>query len=99
MMLALKMGRTLEELGRSMSSNEFSLWMELYRENMWGEQFAYERAGIVASTIANCAGMTRAKGAEPAAPADFMPYKPKAAREEDAEPDPMAFVQQAQQRR
>lgn len=92
MMLALKMGRTLEELGRSMSSSEFSLWVELYRENMWGEQFAYERAGIIASTVANYAGMTRAKGSEPSAPADFMPYKLKDRAQAEEEPDPIAFA-------
>lgn len=88
MMLALKLGRTLEELGRCMSSQEFALWLELYQQDQWGEQRDYERAGIVASTVANYAGMTRAKG-EPARPADFMPYARKS--EEDVEADPVAY--------
>lgn len=94
MMLALKLGRTLEELGATMSAQEFGLWIALWEENHFGELFADQRAGIIASTIANYAGMTRAKGAEPAAPADFMLYKPKEAqRKEEEEPDPMQFLE------
>ena len=92
MMLALKLGRTLEELGAQMTSREFSLWKELYKRNQWGELFAYERAGIVASTVANYAGMTRSKGAEPAKPSDFMPYVPEGHKDEaEVEPDPVDF--------
>lgn len=91
MMLALKLGRTLEELGRTMTSHEFSLWVELYLENQWGEMFAYERAGIIASTVANYAGMMRPKSAEPARPSDFMPMKPKGAEQEEVEPDPVEY--------
>lgn len=92
-MLALKLGRTLEELGETMSAHEFAMWTALYQENQLGELFAYERAGIIASTIANYAGMQRAPSAGPARPSDFMPYKPKGweEREEEVlEPDPVA---------
>lgn len=92
MMLALKMGRTLEELGRTMSSQEFALWLELYEEDLWGEMADYHRAGIVAATVANYAGMMRDKGTGPASPQDFMPYKPKGSDEPETEPDPIEYV-------
>jgi hypothetical protein len=91
MMLALKLGRTLAELSASMSSSEFSLWIALYREDHWGELRADERAGVIASTVANYAGMTRAQGAEPAKPRDFMLHLPPKTDEEEIEPDPVAF--------
>ena len=90
MTLALKLGRTLEELGSSMSSEEFSLWLEMYQVDLWGELRAYERAGVVASTVANYAGMMRSKSAEPAKPSDFMPLMGNAP-EEETEPDPVAY--------
>ena len=90
MSLALAMGRTLQELGESMTADEFGLWLALYRVDPWGEQRADLRAGIVASTVANYAGMQRSKSAGAAKPTDFMPYMGK---QDDAdveiEPDPM----------
>lgn len=91
MMLALKLGRTLEELGRTMSSQEFSLWLAMYQDDLWGELRDYERAGVIASTVANYAGMTRAKGADPARPSDFMPLMSKQDVEPESEPDPVAY--------
>jgi hypothetical protein len=94
MMLALKLGRTLEELGRSMSSYEFSLWCALYDLDQWGELRADERAGIIASTIANWAGMMRSKESEVLRPRDFMPHLPRSPEveaEPAVEPDPVAF--------
>ena len=88
MMLALRMGRTLEELRRSMSSSEFSLWLEMYQDDQWGEDRDDLRAGIIASTIANFAGKMR-KDAQPLQPSDFMPNLSK--EKEEAEPDPVAF--------
>lgn len=90
MMLALKMGRTLGELGAVMSSAEFSLWLALWDEDQWGELRADERAGIVAATVANYAGMQRRADAGPAMPADFMPHLPQPP-EELLDPDPVAF--------
>jgi hypothetical protein len=88
MSLAMRLGRTLHELEQSMTAEEFGLWQALYRQDPWGETRADLRAGIVASTIANYAGMTRAKHAEPAKPADYMPY---IERDDNVEhdPDPM----------
>jgi hypothetical protein len=83
MKLALRLGRTLEELCRTMSSAEFSLWVALYEESPWDDTRADLHAGIIASTIANYAGKVRKDGT--AKPSDFMPFLP---REEDEEPDP-----------
>jgi hypothetical protein len=93
MTLALKMGRTLEELGSTMSSQEFSLWIAMYEFDQFGELRADERAGIIASTVANYAGMTRAQGSAPASPADFMLHLPlkKREAEPETEPDPVAY--------
>jgi hypothetical protein len=91
MMLALKLGRTLEELGRTMSYAEFALWQALYDKDHWGELRADERAGIVAATVANYAGKQRASGVEPALPRDFMPHAPPDEDEHEVEPDPVAF--------
>lgn len=91
MTLALAMGRTLGELGESMTADEFGLWLALYQVDPWGEQRADLRAGIVASTVANYAGMARSKSAGAAKPSDFMPYIEK--RETEAvehDPDPLA---------
>jgi hypothetical protein len=90
MTLALKLGRTLEELGRTMSSQEFSLWLAMYKFDQWGELRGDERAGLIASTVANFAGMTRAAGAAPLSPSDFMLHLPKH-EEPEQEPDPVAF--------
>ena len=72
--LALAMGRTIQELRAVLSYAEFQEWCGYYQIEPWGEDRADLRAGIVASTIANYAGKLRAEGAEPAIPADFMPY-------------------------
>lgn len=83
MSLALRMGRTLAELRRSMSVHEFNLWVELYRVDPWGEWRDDLRAGIVASTVANV--MTTGGKFKPS---DFVPdFDPRAA-EEPAEKTP-----------
>ena len=96
MMLALKLGRTLEELGRTLSSHEFALWLAYYPEDMWGELRDYERAGIVASTVANYAGRMRKEGSEPARASDFMPQLKAPA--EEPEPDPVAYFKAVAER-
>lgn len=88
MLLALQLGRTLHELAETMTAEEFGLWAALYAADPWGEQRADLRAGIVAATVANYAGMQRSKQAGPARPTEFMPYVER----EDAvqrDPDPM----------
>lgn len=89
MTLALKMGRTLDELSKSMSSHEFSLWMEMYREDQWGSAREDMRAGLIAATIANYAGRVRTDS-QALAPGDFFPGLDKAVAVQE-EPDPVAF--------
>lgn len=89
MEIAARLGRTLHELGETMTADEFGLWAALYRTDPWGEQRADLRAGIVSATMVNMAGMTRARGAPPAKPADFMPYAVREADRQVEEPDPM----------
>jgi hypothetical protein len=89
MMLALKMGRTLDELFASMSSQEFSLWIEMYREDQLGEARQDERTGLLAATIANYAGKVRTDS-QSLGPGDFFPGLVKAVEVQE-EPDPVAF--------
>lgn len=91
MQLALKMGRTLEELGNSMSSDEFAMWLEVYPDDLWGEMRAYERSGLICATVANFAGKSLAKGAEAVSARDFMPVQDEAA---EVEPDPVEYFRQ-----
>lgn len=99
MRLALRLGRTLGELGESMSSEEFNLWLTLYEEEPWDESRADFRAGIISATIANWAGMVRRENAPEAVPADYMPFmgllgEPEQAPEQDREPDPLEHFSQ-----
>ena len=86
--LALAMGRTIQELRAVLSYAEFQEWCLYYQIEPWGEDRADLRAGIVASTIANYAGKERSNGADPALPADFMPYLdgPEQAPQAEAQP-------------
>lgn len=92
-MLALRMGRTLDELYATMSSQEFSMWVALYNQDRWGDELndlrADLRAGKICATIANYAGKTIRKGEKAMTPADFMPSL-ATPEEPVAEPDPVA---------
>lgn len=70
MLLSRTLGRTLGELGRTMSLAEFLLWVREYNRDPWGEERADMRSGIVASTIAN---VNRGKHTSAFRVADFMP--------------------------
>lgn len=65
------MGRTLQELGETMSAEEFAMHLADDRLNPSGPERLDLAAGIVAATMANC---HRGKDAEAFKPADFMPY-------------------------
>jgi hypothetical protein len=93
LLLALQLGRTLEELGNSMSADEFGLWLALYQTDPWDQMRSDLRAGIIAATIANHAGLTRKAGVPPSMPSDFMPYLKKH-EEPEAEADPVAYFKQ-----
>ncbi len=88
-MLALRMGRTIDELMHSMSSSEFSVWVELYNDDQWGEAREDFRAGQICATIGNFAGKVMAKDASALKPADFMPTLVE--DEVAEEPDPVTF--------
>ncbi len=84
------MGRTLGELAETMSSAEFSTWLELYRREPWDDSRMDLGFGIVASTIANFAGRMRSETAPPARPGDFMPFVERS-EEREPEIDPVAY--------
>jgi hypothetical protein len=69
--LALKMGRTVDELQRTMTSAEFGEWIAYYSIEPFGERIEDLRAGTVASTVAN---VNRGKDTRPYAPLDFIPW-------------------------
>ena len=95
MHLAMRLGRTLDELAHSMTAQEFGLWLALYERDPWDESRADIRAGIVAATVANYAGMMRKQGASPALPRDFMPFNQSQDEpEQTEEPDPLAHFSQ-----
>ena len=70
LLLARSMGRTLDELGRTCSAEEFGLWAALYEVEPWGPLRDDLAAGVIASTIAN---VNRGKDSPVFKPADFMP--------------------------
>lgn len=72
-MLALRMGRTVDELMQSMSSAEFSMWVELYEQDQWGDAKGDFHAALICSTIGNFAGKILPDRAKPLTPSDFMP--------------------------
>lgn len=89
-MLALRMGRTLDELMKSMSSAEFSMWVELYEQDQWGDMRGDFHAALICSTIGNFAGKILPDRAKALIPADFMPNL--AAKPEPIEEvDPVMF--------
>jgi len=80
MRLALAMGRTLAELGATMSSQELTEWSAFEAvDGPIGSQRDDLRSGIVAATLANCHSTRKQFNAH-----DFMPYysKPEPTAEE-----------------
>jgi len=93
MQLALQFGRTLKELGESMTAEEFGLWWALWKEEPFGEWAHYFRSSLICSTLANYAGKCRKEGAQPANPMDFMVFH-KTEEKADVDPDPIEFFNQ-----
>lgn len=87
----MRLGRTLGELGETMSSEEFSLWLALYKRAPWDETRGDINAGIIAATIANYSGKMRSESAPPAQASDFMLFIEKPVAEPEPELDPMEF--------
>lgn len=87
MALALRLGRTLQELMQSMSAVEFGLWQQFDRVSPIGDGRGDLQAAIVASTVANFAGRSLKEGASTKV-ADFMPYLVRPEPEPEVEADP-----------
>lgn len=75
--LALKLGRTVDELQRSMSSAEFGEWIAYYSIEPFGDRMEDLRAGVVASVVAN---VNRGKDTPAFAPLDFVPWAQEPAK-------------------
>lgn len=69
--LALKLGRTVNELQRSMTSAEFGEWIAFYSLEPFGDRVDDLRTGIVSSVIAN---VNRGPNVPAFAPIDFVPW-------------------------
>lgn len=67
--LALALGRTIEELGASMSSRELSRWQAYDRISPIGEIQADARHGVLCTLVARVAGNKTAR------PLDFIPFR------------------------
>lgn len=72
MLLARALGRTLAELGETLSAEEFALWLADYARSPWGPERADVGPAIVASTIAN---VHRRPDSRPFSAADFLPFQ------------------------
>ena len=75
----------MAELGETMSSAEFSIWVALYKQAPWDDTRADVQSAMVAATVASYAGKMRKEGSTVEL-SEFMPFL---AREEMPEPDPM----------
>ena len=76
------------ELGATMTSAEFSLWLKLYESEPWDDTRMDVGFAVVASTVANYAGKILKEGKE-ATLAEFMPFVPR--NDVLIEPDPVEF--------
>jgi hypothetical protein len=65
------MGRTVEELKRSMSRGELTHWFAFANLEPFGPLAAYQQAGVVCSTIVNAMPF-RGNDAKIFAPGDFF---------------------------
>lgn len=66
------MGRTLQELGHTMTAREFGLHWAEYTREPWGDYRVDLAGAVVARTLAEV-NRDREKRAEPFGLADFMP--------------------------
>lgn len=78
--LALALGKTVSELGRSLSYKEFREWCAFYQIEPWGDYRADMRIGILSATVKNIHSQWVGAPAD-AKPIDFMPYVDQYIRE------------------
>ncbi|RQM48648.1 hypothetical protein EHZ19_10610 [Paraburkholderia bannensis] len=74
-----------DEMMRSMTSEEFTRWMEFEKIEPFGERLADLRMGTLAALLANLHRDTKRKR-EPYVPSDFAPWMLDAAPEEPGGP-------------
>lgn len=70
--MAVLLGRTVEELGETMSAAEFAEHLAVMGPALHGQDPALLAGGIVAATVANC---HRGRDVAPFTPADFLPER------------------------
>jgi hypothetical protein len=68
--LAMALGRTVNELVDSMTSQEFTEWQAFFILEPWGHDVEYHRTGVVASMAYNIA---RGKNDRAISATDFIP--------------------------
>jgi hypothetical protein len=71
--VAALLGRTVDELQRSMSSSEFMDWCAYYEIEPWGYEADNWRMGVLAATAANYSGNIK----KPLKVSDFLPRQPR----------------------
>jgi hypothetical protein len=91
-MLARTLGRTLDELGRTMSAAEFADHLADYLREPWGDRRADLQAALVSHTVATFAGKTLKDGAPPPLSDFLLDFNREA--KAPAEPDPASFFGQ-----
>ena len=74
MLLARTLGRTVQELGETMSAQEFGIWQAEYNRQPWGDFRTDLAGGMVASVMANVNRDPKAKPT-PYSAIDFMPLQ------------------------
>lgn len=74
----------MQELGDSITAEEYGLWWAEYRRNPWGELRQDTGFGIVAATLAN---VHRGEKTKPYKATDFMPWHESPEEDEAPEED------------
>lgn len=86
--LARTLGRTVQELGETLTAEEFAMWQAEYQREPWGEFRIDLAGGVMASTLAN---VHRGKDTQPFTPVQFMPFS-KPAVDEAIATDSASFL-------
>jgi hypothetical protein len=76
LLLTRTLGRTLQELGETMTAREFGLHWAEYQREPWGDVRVDVAGAVNARTLAEI-NRDREKRREPFGLADFMPFAPQ----------------------
>lgn len=97
-MLARTLGRTLDELGTTMSASEFMAHWDDYRRDPWGGLRDDLNTAHIVKAVANYAGKMRKESIEYADAVDILRYETdkllNPREHEVAESDPATFLKQ-----